>query len=357
MNKSNNNMTAIYEIREKAADFINQYEYILIPVGKFVIAMILLTMLNSKIGYYEMLTDPLLMVILSLVCALVPAAFTPAVLSAVMLAHLYTVSYEVTIFGAVLVLVIFLLYFRFTPRDTILLLMMPIAYKLNIHYAVPILGGLLCSPGAAAPAAIGIIMINFVQMIAENKETLTNKEVGVATMINFQNLADTFLTNKAMWIMAFALAATAIIVYFIRRLAITQAWAVAIIVGTVSELILLLIGDIRFNTNFSFGTIFLGVIISFAIAMVVRFFAFNVDYTRIESVQFEDDDYYYYVKAVPKVMLPTARRTVKTISRSGKPRAAKENTGDKPSLKDSVKDLSDRAAAWTQRKGSDRKKK
>ena len=357
MNKSNTNMTALYEIREKTADFINQFEYILMPVGKFLIAMILLVMMNNRIGYYEMLTDPMLMVILSLICALVPAGFTPAVLCAVMLVHLYTVSYEVAIFGAVLVLVIFLLYFRFTPRDTILLLLMPIAYKFNLHYALPILGGLLCSPGAAAPVAIGIVMINFVQMISENKEALANKEVGVATMINFQNLADTFLTNKAMWIMALALAATAVIVYFIRRLAITQAWAVAIIVGTVSELILLLIGDIRFNTNFSFGTIFLGVIISFAIAMVVRFFAFNVDYSRIESVQFEDDDYYYYVKAVPKVMLPTARRTVKTISRSGKPGPSGENTGEKTSLKDSVKGLSDRAAAWKQRKGSDSKKK
>ena len=41
-----------------------------------------------------------------------------------------------------------------------------------------------------------------------------------------------------------------------------------------------------------------------------------VDYTRIESVQFEDDDYYYYVKAVPKVTVSDSLRTVKTISTS-----------------------------------------
>ena len=41
-----------------------------------------------------------------------------------------------------------------------------------------------------------------------------------------------------------------------------------------------------------------------------------VDYTRIESVQFEDDDYYYYVKAVPKVTVSDSLRTVKTFSTS-----------------------------------------
>jgi hypothetical protein len=29
----------------------------------------------------------------------------------------------------------------------------------------------------------------------------------------------------------------------------------------------------------------------------------NLDYARTERVQFEDDDYYYYVKAVPKKMV------------------------------------------------------
>ena len=56
--------------------------------------------------------------------------------------------------------------------------------------------------------------------------------------------------------------------------------------------------------------------VSFLISLVLTFFFFNLDYTRIESVQFEDDDYYYYVKAVPKVTVSDSLRTVKTISTS-----------------------------------------
>ena len=41
--------------------------------------------------------------------------------------------------------------------------------------------------------------------------------------------------------------------------------------------------------------------VSLEIALIYQFFVFAVDYTRTEYLQYEDDDYYYYVKAVPKL--------------------------------------------------------
>ena len=50
--------------------------------------------------------------------------------------------------------------------------------------------------------------------------------------------------------------------------------------------------------------------------LAVEFFAFNLDYSRTEKVQFEDDEYYYYVKAVPKVTLSAPERRVKKINKA-----------------------------------------
>jgi hypothetical protein len=44
----------------------------------------------------------------------------------------------------------------------------------------------------------------------------------------------------------------------------------------------------------------LGTVVSGGIALIVDFFCFNADYSNIESLQYEDDSYFYYVKAVPK---------------------------------------------------------
>ena len=46
----------------------------------------------------------------------------------------------------------------------------------------------------------------------------------------------------------------------------------------------------------------------------VQFLFFNVDYTRTEKVQFEDDEYYYYVKAVPKISVAAPDKKVKKIN-------------------------------------------
>ena len=51
----------------------------------------------------------------------------------------------------------------------------------------------------------------------------------------------------------------------------------------------------------SAGSMIFGIVVSVVIALIYQFFVFAVDYTRTEYLQYEDDDYYYYVKAVPKL--------------------------------------------------------
>lgn len=48
--------------------------------------------------------------------------------------------------------------------------------------------------------------------------------------------------------------------------------------------------------------------------LVLELFLFSVDYARSERLQFEDDEYYYYVKAIPKVAMTTPEKTVKKIN-------------------------------------------
>ena len=78
----------------------------------------------------------------------------------------------------------------------------------------------------------------------------------------------------------------------------------------------LLIGDLVYNTDNSIIGVILGNVLAALIAMVIQLFAFNLNYSRVEKVQFEDDEYYYYVKAVPKNTVATRENKVKKINRS-----------------------------------------
>ena len=50
---------------------------------------------------------------------------------------------------------------------------------------------------------------------------------------------------------------------------------------------------------------------------IIQFFVFSVDYSRTEHTQFEDDEYYYYVKAVPKKMIAKEEKVVKHFGNTG----------------------------------------
>ena len=54
---------------------------------------------------------------------------------------------------------------------------------------------------------------------------------------------------------------------------------------------ILLIGDMRYGTEIDLAGVFVGIVVSFLLAQVVRFFIFNMDYLRVENVQFEDDEF------------------------------------------------------------------
>ena len=81
-----------------------------------------------------------------------------------------------------------------------------------------------------------------------------------------------------------AFTATIIIVYLIRRLSVDYAWTIAIIAGALADVMILLVGDLIFDTNVSILGLIIGTIVSGLLAKVIEFFAFHVDYSRTEKV-------------------------------------------------------------------------
>ena len=68
----------------------------------------------------------------------------------------------------------------------------------------------------------------------------------------------------------------------------------------------------------------------------------RLDYTRTERVQFEDDEYYYYVKAVPKRYVSVRAKSLKKISDNGRSqRAAKEAVTREELMEDMEIDMDD----------------
>ena len=136
-------------------------------------------------------------------------------------------------------------------------------------------------------------------------------EKDTAAQSKFDISVGQLLNNKEMFLVIAIFVVTAIVVYIVRRMEVDHAWTLAIISGVLIEIAGLFVGFIVLNISGKTVSLLVGSIISLLIDFVIQFLFMNLDYARTERVQFEDDDYYYYVKAVPKKMVAVKEVTVK----------------------------------------------
>ncbi len=308
-------MTSLLELREYIKNFYIKYEIYLTYVWKFLLSFISFSMIGNKIGYQAGLTRLPVLLMAALLCSIMPSNFMVLASAGFILVHLYKLSLQCAVVAMIIFLLMFLLYFRFSPKDTLAVMLTPMAFYLSVPYAIPVALGLMSSPISIVSMSCGVIVSFLVSYISANATALTASDIE-ETATQFQTIISELLADKQMWMYVVCFAITLVVVYLIRRMEIDHSWTIAIIAGVLTDVICLLIGDLIYTTQLSFIGVLVQTLISVVILFVIKFFAFNLDYTRIEKVQFEDDEYYYYVKAVPKVSVNTPAPRVKKISQS-----------------------------------------
>ena len=307
-------MTNLLEIKDRLIRFYSKYETYLFPVVKFIVAIVLFTVINMNIGFMEKISRFPIALILALVCAILPVNATIWLAAFVVLADMYALSMEVAVTTLVLFAALFFLYFRFAPKDGFAAVLTPVCCKLNIPYVMPIGCSLLRDAYSVVAIICGIVIYYFLDGIHQNSGTLKNVVADgetAATTSKFDISVGQLLSNKEMYLVIAIFTITAIVVYLVRRLEVEHAWTLAIISGVLIEVVGLFAGYLVLNVSGKTLGLLIGNILSLLISFVIQFLFMNLDYARTERVQFEDDDYYYYVKAVPKKMVAVKEVTVK----------------------------------------------
>ena len=133
----------------------------------------------------------------------------------------------------------------------------------------------------------------------EQSITFKNTD-GTDLFQGFKNLMPGDVREQEMILMLVVLLAVFAVVFLARRMAMKHAWKVAIAAGTVIYLVLMMAGYMMLHLEIGILWILIGTLISAAVAFLLEQLFFNLDYRKIENIQFEDNDYYYYVEAVPK---------------------------------------------------------
>lgn len=311
-------MTGLLELKDRFIRFYSKYETWLFPVIKFFVALTLFAMINAHIGFMEAVSSWPAAFVFALVCAVLPVNAMIWLAAAVVLADMYALSLEVAVTTLVLFAALFFLYFRFAPENGIMAVLTPVTFGLRIPYIMPVAGGLLRGISSVFAVVCGTVVYYYLDGIHQNAGTLTSVDTADADQPSrFDISIGQLLGNKEMYLVIAIFVVTAVVVWIVRRMEVDYAWTLAIISGMIIEIAGLFIGYLVLGINGKTVVMLVGSIGSMLIAFILQFLFMNLDYARTERVQFEDDDYYYYVKAVPKKMVAVRDVQVKHFGNTG----------------------------------------
>lgn len=311
-------MTGLLELREKVKVIYNKYEVFILPVLKFLLAFLVLNTLNGQLGYMTQLDNIAIVLIVALMCSFLPTGSIVLFAMLFSLMHMYALSLEAALVGACMFLLMFLLFFRFSHKESLVLVLTCLLCTLKIPYVMPVAMGLVGTPASMVSVGCGVAVYYLIQTVSLNASTINTMGDEEATA-KLRLLIDGILDNKTMLIVITAFAITVVVVYLIRKMSVDYSWTIAIIAGAMVNMLILLLGDLLYDTNISVGSVIVGTVIAVPVGKVIEFFRLCLDYSRTEKVQFEDDEYYYYVKAVPKMSVAAPTKTVKKINTQSRP--------------------------------------
>lgn len=295
-------MISLLMLKERLKTFYGKYDLYLISVMKFILSYLIFYLLNRNIGSMAMLKNPVVPIVLALVCSFMPYGVIAVAAAGFMLLHLANVSMEMAIVTAVILILVGILYYGQQPGDSVLLLVTPLMFAFKIPYVVPLIAGLSLGISSVVPISCGISIYYILLYVKENTGVLTNGAQADALQ-KYAQVISSVLNNKQMLLMIMAFAAALVVVNLLRRLSVNYAWMIAIVAGMIVQVTVIFLGSMKWNLSLQTGTVLLGILVSILIVSVYHLFVFAVDYSRVEHVQYEDDEYYYYVKAVPKMLV------------------------------------------------------
>lgn len=295
-------MVVLLVLKESLKSIYARYAVFVCAVMKFVLAWVVVFLLNSNLGFMKELGNPWVMLGISLFCAFLPYSGISFVMAAVMLAHFYGVSLEMTLITGIFLILVALLYYGFHPEDSYWLILTPVAFALKVPYLIPILAGLSGRLLSVIPVCCGTIVYYIISYVKQNAGVLTNDASEDITQ-RYVQLIRSFVGNRTMGVFVVACAVGILLVYLVRMLSVDYAWVLAITAGILGQLTVIMAGNLVFGVSVPLMEMTIGIVISLVLAGLYHFYVFAVDYNRTEYLQYEDDDYVYYVKAVPKVVV------------------------------------------------------
>ena len=268
-------MQKLFEMKGYLTKYYAKYSKIVDKTIQFILALLTFTFINQNIGFSDIIANPIMTIVLSLICMLLPMSMIVVLATIVTIVQVLTVSVGMAIVFSILFVVLYAFYFRYASRKALILLLTPIAFMLRIPVVIPIVFGLVGTPICILPITAGTVIYYTIDYVKTNGSLFASVgDMDLLTQIG--TYVQALFINREMWCVIIAFAVCLLLVYSVRRLSVDYAWEIAIIAGTLGNINVMAYGYIVMDIQLSYVSLIVGSIAAVLIAFIVKFFVVKV---------------------------------------------------------------------------------
>lgn len=278
---------------------------------RFLAGFILFYVLGKLFGYMELFSEPFFLVIMGMISVFIPSSAVSLIFYVVIFLQLAHVSLEIALFFVLAVIMYFLVYQRVFPKTRLYLMLTPVFFYFQLPACLPIFVGMFVGIAGIPAILMGTFIYYLATMI---QQTVSQIETGVVHGKVYSLLAARAIDNKELILYFVIFCLVAVLVTAIRKRGAAHGWNLSIVAGGAAYVILLFVGGYFANNEVSILSQIAMVIASIVISVIIQFLYNVIDYTREETFEFEDEEYYYYVRAIPKVSVEEEEFNVTQIT-------------------------------------------
>lgn len=313
-------MEILYQIREIIIAFTKRYDAIISFALRFFSGIFIYSVIMG-IGNYNLafaaMSDLGFMFtsFMGLLFAILPLSASYVIMILVTVVQ-FSAQLEIAIIVFIGLATMFLFYGHFGKRESVLVIAMLMGFHFNMPFIVPIIAGMYFGLTSIIPMSIASLIFSYSHLIfgildyengaavGLNLDMITDMEIE-DLFSSFMQLYDSFSLDSTpvqSWIfLTVAIFVVFIFVYIVSRLPINYGKELAIGLATIMNLFAFIFISFFVELGIGIGMIIFMSILSSAIMIVYNFFKSALVYSSAGRVEFSDEDFYYYVKYIPKI--------------------------------------------------------
>ena len=316
-------MKNLLKLKELIKSFYEKYNKYVLGFIRFAAALIVYLTLFYHTGYNAAFSNPLVAVGLAAISAFLPSYMITVFGALILIIQFLSVAIEIAVIALIIFVLMLLLYFVFKADKSWILMFTAVICLSGLTPAVlPV--ALLVSPVETIVVAFGALTYGLVAVVRKDVSVLTSgSNLSLGGRVNL--LLTDLLSNEYFILLIVTLSASVLLISAVRRSKINHSALVAIVFGNLLFLISFLLGNYFLDISFDTTGFIIGFVINILYTFLLLTLVLSMDYKRTEEVQFEDDDYYYFVKAIPKVAISLTKKRMENITSGSK---EKDASGD-----------------------------